>query len=31
MNKLDVNSGVYTMDIWICFDETGPVFIGQGQ
>ena len=24
--KLDVNSGVYTMDIWICLNETGPVF-----
>ena len=21
--KLDVNSGVYTMDMWICTDETG--------
>ena len=29
--KLDVNSGVYTMDMWICFDETGPVFSWQGQ
>ena len=24
--KLDVNKGVYTMDMWICLDETGPVF-----
>ena len=24
--KLDVNNGVYTMDMWICLDETGPVF-----
>ena len=24
--KLDVNSGVCTMDMWICLDETGPVF-----
>ena len=24
--KLDVNSGVYTMDVWVCLDETGPVF-----
>ena len=29
--KLDVNSGVYTMDMWICLDETGPVFSWQGQ
>ena len=29
--KLDVNNGVYTMDIWICLDETGPVFSWQGQ
>ena len=28
--KLDVNNGVYTMDIWICFDETGPVLSWQG-
>ena len=26
MIKLDVNNGVYTMDMWICLDETGPVF-----
>ena len=31
MLKLDVNSGVYTMDMWICVDETGPVFSWQGQ
>ena len=24
--KLDVNNGVYTMDMWVCLDETGPVF-----
>ena len=24
--KLDVNSGVYTVDIWVCLDETGTVF-----
>ena len=29
--KLDVNNGVYTMDMWICVDETGPVFSWQGQ
>ena len=29
--KLDVNSGVYTMDMWICIDETGPVVSWQGQ
>ena len=26
MIKLDVNHGVYTMDLWICLDETSPVF-----
>ena len=31
MTKLDVNNGVYTMDMWICLDETGPVFSWQGQ
>ena len=29
--KLDANNGVYTMDMWICLDETGPVFCWQGQ
>ena len=29
--KLDVNSGVRTMDMWICLDETSPVFRWQGQ
>ena len=29
--KVDVNNGVYTMDMWICLDETGPVFSWQGQ
>ena len=28
--KLDVNNGVYTMDMWICLDETGPVFSWAG-
>ena len=28
---LDVNNGVYTMDMWVCLDETGPVFRCQGQ
>ena len=27
--KLDVNSGVCTMEMWICFDETGLVFSWQ--
>ena len=26
---LDVNSGVYTTDMWVCLDETGPVFSWQ--
>ena len=25
MIKLDVNNGVFSMDLWICLDETGPV------
>ena len=25
-----MNNGVYTMDMWICLDETGPVFSWQG-
>ena len=29
--KLDANNGVYTMDMWICLDEKGPVFSWQGQ
>ena len=29
--KLDVKNGVYTLDMWICLDETGPVFSWQGQ
>ena len=29
--KLDVNSGVCTMDTWVCIDETGLVFNWQGQ
>ena len=28
--KLDVNNGVYTMDMWICFYETGPFFVLTG-
>ena len=31
MIKLYVNNGVYTMDMWICLDETGPGFSWQGQ
>ena len=31
MIKLDVNNGVSTMDMSICFDETGLVFSWQGQ
>ena len=27
--KLDVNSGVCTMDMWVCLDETCPVFSWQ--
>ena len=29
--KLDVNKGVYTMDMLIYLDETGPVFSWQGH
>ena len=29
--KLDVNSGVYTMDMWICLDVICPVFSWEGQ
>ena len=29
--KLDANNGVYTLDMWICLDETGPGFSWQGQ
>ena len=29
--KLDANNGVYTMDMWICLDEKGPVFNWQGH
>ena len=29
--KLDVNSGVYTMDMWVYLDETGLVSSWQGQ
>ena len=31
INKLDVNSGVYTIDMWVCLDDTCPVFSWQGQ
>ena len=30
MIKLDVNNGVYTMDMWICLDETDPAFSWAG-
>ena len=26
-----MNYVVYTMDMWVCLDETGPVFSWQGQ
>ena len=26
-----VNNGVYTMDMWMCLDEVGPVFSWHGQ
>ena len=29
--KLDESNGVYTIDMWICLDATGPVFSWQGQ
>ena len=28
---LEVNSGVCTMDMWVCLDESGRVFSWQGQ
>ena len=31
LRNTDVNDGVYTMDMWMCLDETGPVFSWQGQ
>ena len=31
MIKMDVNNGVYTMDMWICLHEAGPVFSWQGE
>ena len=31
MIKLDVNNRGYTMDMWICLDESSPVFSWQGQ
>ena len=30
MIKIDVNNGVYTLDMWSCLDETGPVFSREG-
>ena len=29
--NLDVNSGVCTVDMQVCLDQTGPVFSWQGQ
>ena len=29
--KLDVNNGVYTMDIWVCLDESCLVFSWEGH
>ena len=29
--KLDVNNEVCIMDMWVCLDETGPVFNWQGR
>ena len=29
--KLDVNSGVCTLETRVCLDEIGPVFSWQGQ
>ena len=31
VTRLDVNSGVYTMDMWVYLDETGPDFSWHGQ
>ena len=31
MINLGVNNGVYTMDMWICLDETSSVCSWQGQ
>ena len=31
MINLDVNNDVYTMDRWICLDETGPVQFSAGR
>ena len=30
MIKQDVNNGVWTMDMWICLDDTGPVCLLAG-
>ena len=24
--ELDVNNGLYTLDLWVCLNEVGPVF-----
>ena len=29
--KLDLNSGAYTKNVWICLDETGRVFSCKAQ
>ena len=29
--KLDINNGVYTMDMWVCLEETGPLLSWKGQ
>ena len=29
VTKLDVNSGLYTVGMWICLEQTGPVFSWQ--
>ena len=26
-----MNNGVCTIDMWVCLDETGPVFISTGK
>ena len=31
VTKLDVNNGMYTMDMWVCLDEICPEFSWQGQ
>ena len=29
--KLDMNSGIFTMDMWVCHDGPGPVLSWKGQ